>query len=78
MTTLRRLGRPLPCHLSLGRNRKLQGLAAAILKLWEKCEIAKTAVKKVQNTNSDLMAEELKCSYKEVRLNEPDMGDKKK
>ncbi|KAK1423297.1 hypothetical protein QVD17_18595 [Tagetes erecta] len=61
MTTLRRLGRPLPCHFALGRNRKLQGLAAAILKLWEKCEIAKIAVKKgVQNTNSDLMAEELK------------------
>ncbi|KAJ0454827.1 putative RNA-binding, CRM domain, YhbY-like superfamily [Helianthus annuus] len=61
MTTLRRLGRPLPCHFALGRNRKLQGLAAAILKLWEKCEIAKIAVKKgVQNTNSVLMAEELK------------------
>ncbi|XP_076938579.1 CRM-domain containing factor CFM2, chloroplastic-like [Bidens hawaiensis] len=61
MTVLRRLGRPLPCHFALGRNRKLQGLAAAILKLWEKCEIAKIAVKKgVQNTNSDLMAEELK------------------
>ncbi|KAK9064772.1 hypothetical protein SSX86_016154 [Deinandra increscens subsp. villosa] len=61
MTILRRLGRPLPCHFALGRNRKLQGLAAAILKLWEKCEIAKIAVKRgVQNTNSDLMAEELK------------------
>ncbi|KAJ9564343.1 LOW QUALITY PROTEIN: hypothetical protein OSB04_000309 [Centaurea solstitialis] len=61
MTILRRLGRPLPCHFALGRNRKLQGLAAAILKLWEKCEIAKIAVKRgVQNTNSELMAEELK------------------
>nr|XP_043606482.1 CRM-domain containing factor CFM2, chloroplastic [Erigeron canadensis] len=61
MTTLRRLGRPLPCHFALGRNRKHQGLAAAILKLWEKCEIAKIAVKRgVQNTNSELMAEELK------------------
>ncbi|KAI3665924.1 hypothetical protein L6452_44559 [Arctium lappa] len=61
MTILRRLGRPLPCHFALGRNRKLQGLASAILKLWEKCEIAKIAVKRgVQNTNSDLMAEELK------------------
>lgn len=61
MTTLRRLGRPLPCHFALGRNRKLQGLAAAIVKLWEKCEIAKVAVKRgVQNTNSELMAEELK------------------
>ncbi|KAJ8567029.1 hypothetical protein K7X08_019237 [Anisodus acutangulus] len=61
MTTLRRLGRPLRCHFALGRNRKLQGLAAAIVKLWEKCEIAKVTVKRgVQNTNSELMAEELK------------------
>ncbi|CAK9162841.1 unnamed protein product [Ilex paraguariensis] len=60
-TILRRLGRPLPCHFVLGRNRKLQGLAAAIVKLWEKCEIAKIAVKRgVQNTNSQMMAEELK------------------
>ncbi|CAA0828485.1 CRM family member 2 [Striga hermonthica] len=62
MTTLKRLGRPLPCHFVLGRNRKLQGLAASIVKLWEKCEIAKIAIKRgVQNTRSELMAEELKC-----------------
>lgn len=61
MTTLKRLGRPLPCHFALGRNRKLQGLAASIIKLWERCEIAKIAVKRgVQNTNSELMAKELK------------------
>ncbi|XP_010485497.1 PREDICTED: CRM-domain containing factor CFM2, chloroplastic-like [Camelina sativa] len=61
MTTIRRLGRPLPCHFALGRNRNLQGLAVAIVKLWEKCELAKIAVKRgVQNTNSELMAEELK------------------
>lgn len=61
MTTLKRLGRPLPCHFALGRNRKLHGLAAAIIKLWERCEIAKIAVKRgVQNTNSELMSEELK------------------
>ncbi|KAK4764658.1 hypothetical protein SAY86_025748 [Trapa natans] len=61
MTTLKRLGRPLPCHFALGRNRNHQGLAAAIIKLWEKCEIVKIAVKRgVQNTNSELMAEELK------------------
>ncbi|KAI8019006.1 hypothetical protein LOK49_LG04G03722 [Camellia lanceoleosa] len=61
MTILKRLGRPLPCHFVLGRNRKLQGLAASIVKLWEKCEIAKIAVKRgVQNTNSELMAGELK------------------
>ncbi|CAM8980587.1 unnamed protein product [Rhodiola kirilowii] len=62
MTTLRRLGRPIPCHFALGRNRNLQGLAASIVKLWEKCEIVKIAVKKgVQNTNSEMMAEELKA-----------------
>ncbi|KAJ6965795.1 CRM-domain containing factor CFM2 [Populus alba x Populus x berolinensis] len=61
MTTLKRLSRPLPCHFALGRNTKHQGLAAAIVKLWEKCEIAKIAVKRgVQNTNSELMAQELK------------------
>lgn len=44
-----------------GRNRNLQGLAFSIVKLWEKCEIAKIAVKRgVQNTNSEMMAEELK------------------
>ncbi|XP_062151304.1 CRM-domain containing factor CFM2, chloroplastic isoform X2 [Alnus glutinosa] len=61
MTILKRLGRPLPCHFVLGRNRNLQGLAISIIKLWEKCEIAKIAVKRgVQNTNSEMMAEELK------------------
>ncbi|GMH04525.1 hypothetical protein Nepgr_006365 [Nepenthes gracilis] len=61
MTVLKRLGRPLPCHFALGRNRNLQGLAAAVIKLWEKCEIAKIAVKRgVQNTSSKMMAEELK------------------
>ncbi|CAH9084561.1 unnamed protein product [Cuscuta europaea] len=61
MTTLKRLARPLRCHFALSWNRSLQGLAAAIVKLWEKCEIAKIAVKRgAQNTNSKLMAEELK------------------
>lgn len=61
MTTLRRLGKPLPCHFALGRNRNLQGLAVAVVKLWERCEIAKIAIKRgVQNTNSEIMAEELK------------------
>lgn len=46
-----------------GRNRNLQGLAVAIVKLWEKCELAKIAVKRgMQNTNSELMAEELKVA----------------
>jgi len=50
-------------HSVSGRNRNLQGLAAAMLKLWEKCEIAKIAIKRgVQNTSSELMADELKVS----------------
>ncbi|XP_058186255.1 CRM-domain containing factor CFM2, chloroplastic isoform X2 [Rhododendron vialii] len=61
LTILKRLGWPLPCHFVLGRNKNLQGLAASIVKLWEKSEIAKIAVKRgVENTNSELMAEELK------------------
>ncbi|KAJ7567231.1 hypothetical protein O6H91_02G137800 [Diphasiastrum complanatum] len=61
MTNLRRLARSLPPHFALGRNRGHQGLAMAIVKLWEKCEVAKIAVKRgVQNTNGELMAEELK------------------
>lgn len=61
LTNLRKLAKPLPVHFALGRNRRLQGLAAAILKIWERCEIAKIAVKRgVQNTNNKIMAEELK------------------
>ncbi|EPS58217.1 hypothetical protein M569_16596, partial [Genlisea aurea] len=61
LTYLRKLARPLPTHFVLGRNNKLQGLAAAILKLWEKCHIAKIALKwGVQNTDNELMADELK------------------
>ncbi|XP_057844711.2 CRM-domain containing factor CFM3, chloroplastic/mitochondrial isoform X2 [Cryptomeria japonica] len=61
MTNLRMLARPLPIHFALGRNRRLQGLAAAIVKLWERSEIAKIAVKRgVQNTNNKLMSEEIK------------------
>lgn len=51
-------------HHFEGRNRKLQGLAAAIMKLWEKSLIAKIAVKwGVPNTNNDQMAYELKVSH---------------
>ncbi|KAJ4713400.1 Chloroplastic group IIA intron splicing facilitator CRS1 [Melia azedarach] len=61
MTNLRKLARSLPCHFALGRNRNHQGLAVAILKLWEKSLVAKIAVKRgIQNTNNKLMAEELK------------------
>ncbi|XP_058736107.1 chloroplastic group IIA intron splicing facilitator CRS1, chloroplastic-like [Vicia villosa] len=59
-----KLAKVLPCHFALGRNRNLQGLACAILKLWEKSLVAKIAVKHgVQNTNNELMALELKVSY---------------
>jgi len=44
-----------------GRNRNHQGLAAAIVKLWEKSLVVKIAVKRgIQNTNNKLMAEEIK------------------
>jgi len=36
-------------------------LAVSMIKLWEKCEVAKIAIKRgVQNTNSEIMVEELK------------------
>ncbi|KAH8479404.1 hypothetical protein H0E87_031643 [Populus deltoides] len=63
LTYLRKLAQSLPTHFVLGRNRRLQGLAAAILKLWEKTIIAKIAVKwGVPNTNNKQMADELKAS----------------
>ncbi|CAL9116607.1 unnamed protein product [Musa acuminata var. zebrina] len=62
MTNLRKLARTLPSHFALGRNRHHHGLAAAILKLWEKSLVVKIAVKRgIQNTNNKLMAEELKA-----------------
>ncbi|CAA6661328.1 unnamed protein product [Spirodela intermedia] len=61
MTNLRKLARTLPSHFALGRNRNHQGLAAAIVKLWENSVIVKIAVKRgIQNTNNKIMAEELK------------------
>nr|XP_010924281.1 CRM-domain containing factor CFM3, chloroplastic/mitochondrial [Elaeis guineensis] len=61
MTNMRKLAKTLPCHFALGRNRHHQGLAVAILKLWEKSLVVKIAVKRgIQNTNNKLMAEELK------------------
>ncbi|KAI4317958.1 hypothetical protein L6164_025778 [Bauhinia variegata] len=60
-TSLRRVARSLPPHFALGRSRQLQGLAAAIVKLWEKSSIAKVALKRgVQLTTSERMAEEIK------------------
>jgi len=44
-----------------GRSRQLQGLAVAMIKLWEKSSIAKVALKRgVMLTTSERMAEDLK------------------
>ncbi|KAG2722166.1 hypothetical protein I3760_02G116800 [Carya illinoinensis] len=60
-TDLRRLARVLPPHFALGRNRHLQGLAVAMVALWEKSLIAKIALKRgVQLTTSERMAEDIK------------------
>lgn len=46
------------------RNKGHQGLAVAMVKLWEKTEIVKIAVKKRrQNTNNELMANEIRVSF---------------
>ncbi|XP_058728773.1 chloroplastic group IIA intron splicing facilitator CRS1, chloroplastic-like isoform X2 [Vicia villosa] len=61
LTYFRRVSHPLPTHFVLGRNKGLQGLAAAILKLWHKSHIVKIAIKYgVQNTDNETMANELK------------------
>ncbi|KAL1192709.1 CRM-domain containing factor CFM3A, chloroplastic/mitochondrial [Cardamine amara subsp. amara] len=60
-TALRRLARTLPPHFALGRSRQLQGLATAMVRLWEKSMLAKIAIKRgVQSTTSERMAEDLK------------------
>lgn len=60
-TALRRLARVLPPHFALGRSRQQQGLAAAMVKLWERSSIAKISLKRgVQLTTSERMAEDLK------------------
>lgn len=47
--------------LSPGRSRQLQGLAVAMIKLWEKSSIAKIALKRgVQLTTSERMVEDIK------------------
>lgn len=47
--------------MDLGRSRELQGLAAAMVKLWENSAIAKIVIKRgVLNTSNERMAEELK------------------
>ncbi|KFK39595.1 hypothetical protein AALP_AA3G264500 [Arabis alpina] len=61
-TALRRLARFIPPHFALGRSsRQLQGLATAMITLWEKSMLAKIAIKRgVQLATSERMAEELK------------------
>ncbi|KMZ63398.1 Chloroplastic group IIA intron splicing facilitator CRS1 [Zostera marina] len=61
MTYLRRFARTIPPHFALGRSRNNQGLAKAMVKLWEKSLIAKIAIKRgVVNTSNERMSEELK------------------
>ncbi|KFK40459.1 hypothetical protein AALP_AA3G375700 [Arabis alpina] len=61
LTYLRNIAQALPFHFVLGKNQGLQGLASAIVKLWEKCIIAKIAIKwGALNTNNEEMADELK------------------
>ncbi|PKA65289.1 Chloroplastic group IIA intron splicing facilitator CRS1, chloroplastic [Apostasia shenzhenica] len=61
LTYLRKLARPLPTHFALSKNKKLHGVASAIIKLWEKSLIAKIAIKVgIPNTNNEQMALELK------------------
>lgn len=61
MTLYRQTARHMPPHFALGRNRELQGLAVAMVKLWERSAIAKIAIKRgVLNTCNERMAEALK------------------
>nr|XP_025693054.1 chloroplastic group IIA intron splicing facilitator CRS1, chloroplastic-like [Arachis hypogaea] len=61
LTFFRKLAKPLPVHFVLGMLLDEEGLAAAILKLWEKSLIAKIAIKfGVPNTDNESMAKELK------------------
>lgn len=53
----------------LGRSRQLQGLAAAMVKLWERSSIAKIALKRgVQLTTSERMAEVIKVNIDSLSL----------
>nr|CAB3487308.1 unnamed protein product [Digitaria exilis] len=69
MTILRRLAHPLPFHYALGRSSNLQGLAASMIKLWERCEVAKIAIKRdAHNTDSELITEELKVDASVLKV----------
>ncbi|KAJ7530157.1 hypothetical protein O6H91_15G082200 [Diphasiastrum complanatum] len=61
LTTLRRLFQPLPPQFVVGRDKGLEGLAGAIVKLWERSEMVKICVKRgVSNMKKEMIAEELK------------------
>lgn len=63
-----------PYQWIVGRSRQLQGLANAMVKLWEKSSIAKIALKRgVQLTTSERMAEDIKVrieslSYSKISI----------
>ncbi|KAK6944816.1 RNA-binding, CRM domain [Dillenia turbinata] len=56
MTFFRRFARKMHPHFALGRNRDLQGLAVAMVKLWEKSAIAKIAIKRGILTGGTLLS----------------------
>jgi hypothetical protein len=50
-----------PVFYRVGRSSNLQGLAASMIKLWERCEVAKIAMKRGSRCiDSELVSEELK------------------
>ncbi|GMP49134.1 hypothetical protein CsSME_00016213 [Camellia sinensis var. sinensis] len=54
----------MPSHFALGRSREQQGLAMAMVKLWERSVITKIAIKLgVLNTCNEMMAEKLKVEH---------------
>ncbi|KAL9250635.1 CRM-domain containing factor CFM3, chloroplastic/mitochondrial-like protein [Drosera capensis] len=64
ITFFRRRAAKMHPHFVLGRSRELEGLAAAMLKLWETSAIVKIVIKPgVSDTCIDRMAEELKASF---------------
>ena len=59
----------------LGRSRQLQGLANAMVKLWEKSSVAKVALKRgVQLTTSERMAEDIKVCTESLLLDLYNLG----
>ncbi|KAG0553644.1 hypothetical protein KC19_12G027600 [Ceratodon purpureus] len=60
MTEMRHLARKLPPDFVIGKRRGLEGLASAIVKLWEKSETAKVVMKRgISRIDNDRMTAEL-------------------